>query len=99
MAKCVLKLPSTVEIGALIRKSATLSRGQSRMIPRVFDRDDAAELLRRKPLDGIPIITALWARTPATIGQDLAPDAVVRRITRNVRDREEAALIECARRL
>ena len=63
------------------------------MILRIFDRDEATELLRRKPLDEFPVSAAMRARTLATFGEDLPPDEVVRRILRDVRDRGDAALI------
>ncbi len=69
------------------------------MILRIFDRDDAAELLRRKPLDEFPVSAAMRARTIATFGEGLPPDEVVRRILRDVRERGDAALIEWTRRL
>ena len=58
------------------------------MILRIFDRDEAAELLRRKPLDEFPARAEMQTRTLATFGGDLREDEVVRRLLRDVRNFE-----------
>ena len=58
------------------------------MILGISDRYEAGTLLRRQPLDGFPVTAAMRARTLATFGEALAPDKVVRRILRDVRDFE-----------
>ncbi len=62
--------------------------------------DAAAQtLLLRRALDEFPVSDAMRARTRSTFGEDLAPEVVVRRILRDVRDRGDAALIEWTQKL
>jgi histidinol dehydrogenase len=67
---------------------------------RIFDTDEALTgILKRKPVDEFPVSESMRQRTIATFGADLAPQEVVRRILRDVRDRGDDALIEWTQKL
>src|SRR5690242_16420844 len=67
---------------------------------RIFGIEEAqTNILRRRPIDDIPVSESMRQRTIATFGEDLPPQEVVRRILKDVKARGDDALLEWTQKL
>jgi histidinol dehydrogenase len=67
---------------------------------RIYDLDEALTgILKRRPIDEFPVSESMRQRTIATFGADIPPQEVVRRILNDVRQRDDAAVVEWTKKL